>query len=97
MLLMHTCYRCQVAGTQRIVPKVQKTWKKGTLEKCQYPGGWRIYFSIQTGNRQTEGTREKEQPPRGVAEIFLRTQNKNSLQKTSSEQQRKNEEDEKPT
>ena len=59
------------------------------------PGGLRIYFSIQTGNRQTEGTREKEQPPRGVAEIFLRTQNKNCLQKISSEQQRKNEEDEK--
>ena len=34
---------------------------------------------METGNRQKDGTREKEQQPRGVAEIFQRTQERKAF------------------
>ena len=65
-------------STQRKRPNMKKAEGRNAW-KISTAGGWQISFSVQTGNRRKEGTREKEQQPGGGGDLSANTKNEKHL------------------
>ena len=89
--LLVLCNRYQVPDSQhRERSKHEKSGRKeGATNLISGTVAGR-YFSVQTGNRRKEGTREKERQPGGWRRSLSEHKKKNSRKKVMSDQQRKN-------